>query len=287
MKYLLRLLSAIPAGPGYVLSNGLFFVLYYLLRYRRSTVRENLSYAFPDLPEDERALLEKNFYRHFCDLVIEVLRSTRMSAQEFAERVTFPNQEVLAEATQNYSRQAIILLVHQGNWEWTLHGAMQHLAVPSDPVYKTLHSPFWEEHMLASRSRFGAKPMSLNTVSRELIRGRKRQRLVVMIADQAGPKHGGYWTQFLNRPASFFRGAEKMAKTLDIPVLFARCHRTSRGHYEVRFQALCEPPYDETDNESLLRDYVATAETVIAEQPETFLWTNRRWKKQPPEEVSL
>ena len=41
------------------------------------------------------------------------------------------------------------------------------------------------------------------------------------------------------------------------------------------------PPHAADDN-ALLDRYVRTAERVIAEQPETYLWTNRRWKKQPP-----
>ena len=106
-----------------------------------------------------------------------------------------------------------------------------------------------------------------------------------MLADQAGPRDGGYWTEFLNRPASFYRGADKLAQALKIPVLFAQCHRGARGHYEIEFHEISLPPHD-ADSELILERYVRQAEACIGESPETYLWTNRRWKKQPPDDYT-
>ncbi|MFK7830355.1 MAG: lysophospholipid acyltransferase family protein [Congregibacter sp.] len=285
MKWLLNLLASVPARLGYALSKLAFVLVFYVFRYRRDTVRENLAYAFPAMQPQDRAALEKNFYRHFCDLFIEILRTTRMPAEELTERVSFANEAVLREATRNYTQQAIILCVHQGNWEWMLHSAKLALPVAIAPVYKTLHSPFWDDFMLKARSRFGARPMNMENVAREVIRGRRERRLIVVVADQSGPKFGGYWTDFLNRPASFYRGAAKLAKTLKLPVIFAQCLRQSQGRYEIRFHPVSLPPHS-SDSEAILESYVRIAEAVITEQPETYLWTNRRWKKTPPTNIA-
>ena len=283
MKLLLGLIARLPEGLAYGLATLTYGLLYHLFRYRRSVVAENLGHAFPEMSSEERGRVEKAAYRHLCDLMIETIRAARMRREEFAEHVSFRNRELLQEATENYSRQAIILLIHQGNWEWMLHGATMHLPIAVDPVYKPLHSEFWDEFMLTARSRFGARPMTIANVAREVIRGRKRERIIVMLADQAGPKHGGYWTDFMHRPASFYRGADKLAQTLKLPVLFAQCHRTARGRYEIEFHEISLPPHD-ADSEVILEKYVRKAETLIRESPETYLWTNRRWKKQPPQE---
>lgn len=281
MKFLLGLLSALPAPVAYALSDVIFFLLFYVFRYRRSVVQENLLHAFPDRTDTERKHIERDSYRHFCDLVTEILRSTKMSQAEFVQRMEYQNIELLAEVTNNFERQAIVLLIHQGNWEWMLHSVMAQLPISVDPVYKSLHSEFWNTFMLEARSRFGATPMTIENVGREVIRGRKRKRLIVMLADQSGPKNGGYWTQFLSRPASFYRGADKLAQTLKIPVVFARCEKRSRGHYSVELSPLSMPPHADSEND-ILRRYVERAESSIAEQPFSYLWTNRRWKKQPP-----
>lgn len=282
MKLLLGLLAAMPLRMGYAVATLMYLLLYHVLRYRRITVRDNLSWAFPDKTDAERKQIEKASYRHLCNLFMEILSSTRLSQTEMAERVSFVNLKVLAAATNDFDKQAIVLLIHQGNWEWMLHAAMLKMGVSVDPVYKTLHSPFWNQYMLDARSRFGASPMPIDRVGREVLRGRKRKRLIAMLADQAGPKAAGYWRHFLHRPASFYRGADKLAQTLNIPVVFAKCRRMETGRYEVLFEEISLPPHD-ANPELILERYVLAAEAAIAEQPETYLWTNRRWKKTPPD----
>ncbi|MEE4277031.1 MAG: lysophospholipid acyltransferase family protein [Halieaceae bacterium] len=283
MRALLRALAALPEGVAQALSSLAYLLAYHLLRYRRATVRENLAQAFPQKTVGERLQIERAFYRYFCDLLLEILRSTRMPSAAFAEGVSFRNPELLFEVTNQLSSQAILLLIHQGNWEWSLHSAMQHLGAPVDPVYKPLHSPFWDQLILEARSRFGATPMTIASVGREVVRGRGRRRLIALLADQAGPRHGGFWTEFLGRPASFYRGPEKLARALALPLLFAQCRRLSRGRYEIEFHLISLPPHD-SEGDALLKAYVDLAQRCIAEQPETYLWTNRRWKKKPPED---
>lgn len=281
MRILLALLAALPTPVLHALARPLYFLLYRILRYRRGTVRENLRFAFPQRGADEILAIEKGFYGQLSRLVLEVVRSTRMSEDEFLQRVHITNPELVREVTENWEKQAIALLIHQGNWEWMLHGAMAGLPISIDPVYKKLHSEFWDDFMLTARSRFGAEPMTLSDVGRAVIRGRRKPRLIAMLADQSGPKHGGYWTDFLNRPASFYRGAGKLALTLQLPLLFAQCRTLEAGRYEITFHELSRPPHDASEDE-LLERYVRSAEQLIEEQPEMYLWSNRRWKKKPP-----
>lgn len=282
MKWLLKALASLPTGVMHALAWPVYLALYYVFRYRRTTVAENLAHALPELSADERKAIEKQSYRHLSRLFFEILRSTAMSREEFTRRVSFSNLDKLREATQDWTRQAIVMLVHQGNWEWMLHGGMAQVPVSVDPVYKTLHSPFWDRFMLDARSRFGAEPMTLENIGRSVIRGRKKKRVIVLLADQSGPRDDGYWTEFLHRPASFYRGADKLARTLKLPLIFAQCQCVRPGYYEITFHELALPPHD-LDDDELLERYVRTAEQMIREQPETYLWTNRRWKKQPPE----
>jgi KDO2-lipid IV(A) lauroyltransferase len=282
MGLVLRVLASMPAGLSYALAWLAYVLVYHVLRYRRAVVRENLAHAFPERGASERTRIERASYRHLCNLFFEILRAGSMRREEFQERVRFPNPEVLHAAMQGPTRQAIVLLIHQGNWEWTLHSAMPTLDIAVDPVYKPLHSAFWDNFMLRARSRFGARPMALSKVGREVIRGRRRRRLIAIVADQTGPRDGGYWTDFLNRPASFYRGPDKLARSLDLPLLFAQCRRTGTGRYEIIFHEISRPPHP-AQADALLDRYIALAERCIAEQPETYLWTNRRWKKAPPE----
>ena len=286
MGFLLGLIGRLPEWAAYGVARALYLLLFHGLRYRRAVVRENLAQAFPDASPELLQTREQEAYRHLCNLAVEVLRAPHLPQAFFQERVLLRNPELLEQATNNFERQALVLLIHQGNWEWLLHGAMAQLPVSVDPVYKALHSDFWNDYMLRARSRFGATPMTIDTIGREVIRGRRKKRIIAMLADQAGPKHGGYWSAFLNRPAVFFRGADKLAQSLNLPVLFARCHTLERGHYEVEFQTLSLPPHSD-NGDAILGAYVAAAEAAIRDDPASYLWTNRRWKKQAPEDAVI
>lgn len=279
------LVAALPERAAYALATPAYWLVYHVFRYRRRTVRENLQQAFPAASAAERKRIETAFYRHLCNLCVEILRSTRMTQADFGARARLINPQLLAEVTANFDRQAIILTIHQGNWEWMLHGVMAHMPVPLDPVYKALHNLFWDDYIRRARARFGALPINIKSVGREVIRARRRKRAIAMLADQTGPRHGGYWTEFLGRPASFYRGVDKLARALDLPVLFAQCRRLSRGYYEIELHPV-SLPHQPRDGEQILETYVRLTEATILAQPETYLWSNRRWKNTPPQEYS-
>ena len=64
LSFFLKLLSYIPFGVLYFLSDGLYCLLYYVIRYRRRVVRKNLTESFPEKSERDILQLEKKFY-HF------------------------------------------------------------------------------------------------------------------------------------------------------------------------------------------------------------------------------
>ena len=66
-------------------------------------------------------------------------------------------------------------------------------------------------------------------------------------------------------------------------VLFAQCHRRRTGYYEIEFKELASPPYDK-ESHAITDRYVALTEEAIRNEPESWLWSNRRWKRNRAEE---
>ena len=64
---LLKGLSHLPLRLLYVLSDVLFVLVYYVVRYRRGVVRRNIEASFPERTAEERRGIERDFYRFFCD----------------------------------------------------------------------------------------------------------------------------------------------------------------------------------------------------------------------------
>ena len=78
-------LAALPERAAYLLAHLLYLLAVYVFRYRRSTVRENLLHAFPEKTPEERDKIEKASYKHLLDLLMESIRSSKMSEEEFID----------------------------------------------------------------------------------------------------------------------------------------------------------------------------------------------------------
>ena len=276
---LYRLLARLPLPLLYALSWIAYVVLYHLVRYRRDTVRGNLTDAFPEKSQREIHSLGKAFYRQLTEVAVEIVKARYMSRDDFLQRTHVANPHLLREISNNFQVPVIILTIHQGNWEWMLHGASAALGVPLDPIYKPLHNSSADRFMLEVRSRFGCRPLPLAQSGRDILRHRRKFRLLVMVADQSPTRQErSVWNQFLNRDTAFHLGAETIARLTDYPVVFAQCRRRRRGFYEIEFQSLASPPYNDEEG-AITQRYAQMAERAIHAEPQSWLWSNRRWKR--------
>ena len=274
-----RIISWLPFPALYALARLAYLVLYYLSGYRKAVVRQNLQHAFPDKSESEITVLAKKFYLQLAQVALEIIKARRMSKEDFRQRVTMRNPELLAQCSNNFSESVIILAIHQGNWEWVLHGATTALEIPIDPVYKPLHNKVVDQLVFDIRSQFGSRPLPMKDSIKDILRRRREFRLLVMVADQAPTRHErSYWTEFLNQETAFYLGGETIARMTKFPVLFVQCHRQSPGYYEIELHEVARPPYDKESN-AISDRYIELAEQAIRSEPSSWLWSNRRWKR--------
>lgn len=277
---IIHLLARVPLRALYLLSGVLSFLLYRALRYRRRVVRENIASALPDRSVAAQRRIERAFYRYLADLLLEVIAASALPRSAFTSRVTLRNPQVFEAAIRDRGAPMLVMAIHQGNWEWMLHAATLSLDTPIHAVYKPLHSPRWDAFAVAMRNRFGSTPLPMQRAFRSVLRNRHRSIAYALVADQSASRHG-YRTQFLGREATFYRGADQMARAVDAPVIFIQCRRLGRGRYEAVFHSLSMPPHHCPEN-AITERYIALAERCIREQPETYLWSSRRWRRKAP-----
>jgi KDO2-lipid IV(A) lauroyltransferase len=280
MRFIYRMLGRLPLPLLYGVASLLAWVLYRVVRYRRAVVDENLRHAFPELDRAQLAALEKRFYRHICDLGVELLASRTMARDEFQRHVELDNPEVLQPYIDG--RQSVLFLTcHQGNWEWLLHVVSDRMGCPIDVVYKTLHDGAFDEFMFECRARSG-KPIAFKDAGREILRRRREYRGFAMLADQAPFKRDKrYWHDFFGRPGSFYLGPQKIAEATQYPVIYVAMTKTGRGRYRAHFEVIAQPP-TARGGFAVLDSYIGALERSIRQQPETWFWSNRKWKHTPP-----
>ena len=78
----LWLISILPFRVFYGLSDVVYFLVYYIIGYRKKVVRENLAMALPHLNDEERLIIEKKSYHHLCDMFMEMINTMTISSEE-------------------------------------------------------------------------------------------------------------------------------------------------------------------------------------------------------------
>ena len=79
LSALLNLLAVLPLPILYIVSDFLYLIIYYVIGYRRKVVRENLLKAFAEKSDDERLVIERQFYKHFADYMVETIKILHIS----------------------------------------------------------------------------------------------------------------------------------------------------------------------------------------------------------------
>ncbi len=277
-------LSWLPLWMLYGLADVLFLVSFHLFRYRRRVVQQNLRNAFPDRSAAERARIERAFFRHFCDVIVETVKLLSMREADLRKRVRVEGLETVAPLAEQ-GRSAFVASSHLGNWEWMGAAMAQKVGLEVAAVYKSLADPYWDRFMYDMRSRFGLKLIPMRDALRDLMARRSTPSLIALLADQTPFPEDGHWMTFLNQETPVYRGVALGARMLDYPLLYAGMQRTRRGHYRVRLEMLVERPRELGEGEILER-YMRRLEQDILAQPESWLWSHRRWKHQRPPELS-
>ena len=65
-----------------ILSDILYVLVYKVVRYRVKVVRQNMKASFPDKSDTELRRLEREFYHHFADYVVETIKLAHISLEE-------------------------------------------------------------------------------------------------------------------------------------------------------------------------------------------------------------
>jgi KDO2-lipid IV(A) lauroyltransferase len=273
---ILYAVSLLPFPVLYLLSDILYFLLYFVTRYRRQVVLDNLQVAFPEKTERERRAIARRFYRRFTDNWLETLKLMSISEKALAKHITIDMSAL--DTVYATGRNVHFVMGHQFNWEWANAGIPPLTGFKTLVAYSPISSKILDRIFLYLRQRFGSTMLPYNDMARAMLPYRRTQYLLALVGDQnpSNPKKT-YWLNFLNRPTAFLQGPEKGARLGNIPVVNLSFSRPKRGHYHMQTTLVDMNPGSSTEGE-LTRKYVALLEKNIRLHPELYLWSHKRWK---------
>jgi len=277
---LLYLISLLPFPVLYFLSDILYIILYYIIKYRRKVVADNLSNSFPEKTKSELEQIEKRFYRYLADLILESVKTISISAREIKKRFVFKNLEVMKTYLRN-GKSLIAVSGHYGNWEWGTVAIGLQLKDKALIVYKPLSDKRFEALITSMRSRFGSMMVPMKQTLRKVNEHKNDPNVLVLVGDQTPTREESrYFTSFLNQQTAVFLGVEKIALKLKTPIVYFSINRIKRGYYECVIKPLIENP-ELTNKYEITEAHTKELEKNICFQPEYWLWSHKRWKFSP------
>lgn len=281
----LYLISLLPLRVLYLFSGFFKFVLFDCIGYRKKVILTNLRNAFPDKNEQEIQVIARNFYQYFCDLVFEVIKSLSMSYKELEKR--FQISPAFLELFRDFADQqqsVMVAIGHQGNWEWAGNAYSVRSPHTFYGIFRPLHNKGFNKIVEKVRTRFRTRLITDRDVIGAMRNIRNQQILsaTVFLTDQTPSGKNMYWTRFLNQDTPVFWGVERIAHKFNYPIIFARIIREKRGYYRAEGHVLVDDPRNYPEEGTISEMHTRAIEASILEQPETWLWTHRRWKRKKP-----
>lgn len=273
---ILWLFSLLPLRILYVFSDAFYGIFFYILKYRRDVVMQNLQIAFPEKTDAERLRIAKQFYRNFIDTFIESVKLITMSKKQIMKRSTCDVERVneLIAAGKNIH----LMAGHQFNWEFGNLMLSLNLRIPFVGIYMPISNQSLDRIFYNIRKRYGTILISAPDFKSKMHQVFSRQYLLGLAADQ-NPGHpaNAYWMHFFGRPAPFLTGPAKGAVKNNTAVMLVGFEKVKRGYYHFSMQELAEDGSRHSPEELTLL-YKKGLERIIRRDPANYLWSHRRWK---------
>ena len=274
----LWIIYILPFRIFYWLSDCIYVLVYYIVGYRKKTVRENLALALPHFSDKERLEIEKKSYHHLCDMFLEMVKTMTISSEEMNKRFKITNLEVIKEYEKK-GKSIMLIASHYASWEWliTLNQKISFLGVA---VYKKLANKHFDKLVRDIRSKYNTELVPTSKTIPLIANNQKNNiQCVYGLASDQSPKADRifHWESFMGVEVPVHTGPEMLAKKYDMTVVFAKVKKVKRGYYELTIIPLSDNPKSIPDF-GITHIYIKEVEKQILEAPEYYFWTHKRWK---------
>ncbi|WP_375324545.1 lysophospholipid acyltransferase family protein [Flagellimonas sp. GZD32] len=275
---LLWLMSRLPFKILYFISDGVYILLYNLIGYRKKVVRNNLALAFPEKSEEERLIIEKKFYKHFCDMFLEMIKTLGITNKQMHERYAFTNVELMQQL-EGDGKNVMIMMPHYASWEWvfSLNSMVKSRGYA---IYQPIQNKYFDRLVRNIRSKYGTTLIKTYE-SRKIIAAAKEANDLItvgIVSDQSPMlQRARHWAEFMGVMVPIHVGAEELCKAHGLIPVYLNVKKVGRGYYRATFSILAEKP-SEVANYEISEAFMKETEKAIREAPEYYFWTHKRWK---------
>jgi KDO2-lipid IV(A) lauroyltransferase len=284
-RLILAFFRIIPRFIGICIIRILAACVYYFdLRHQR-IARINLNIAFPELSNRERNRIARISFQNAAMNLLEISRLASLSRNRIPSLVAYD----MIHGLKNYhaasakGKGILYLTGHFSSWE-LLPAAHALYGHPLSFITRPLDNAPLERYLLKIRESKGNRVLYKKNSARQILRTLNSGGAVGILMDQNTDLQEGIFVDFFGIPAATSTSVALFALRTDSPVLPGYLTPLHRGRYTIKFLPPMEMirtgdrNHDVQVNTKRLNQVL---ETMVREQPETWLWGHKRWNYQP------
>lgn len=278
----LRLLSLLPLPVLWVFGAALGELLFYLNRRGRRVALKNVSMCFPELlPQTGRRLVRRHFHA-LGQALLALPIAWWGSPRRLQRLVRFRDRHYYDQAV-NAGRSVVLLAPHFVALDIGGIRLSQERLVVS--MYKSPRSRFID-YMQRRRTRFGATLIERGGALKSLIRLIRAGRPFYYLPDQDPGNSAFVFAPFFGVPTATIKALSRIAELTEAVVIPCVTRQLPYGR---GYQATFYPPLAPFPSNDAVQDAhcMNTAiEKAVLEMPEQYMWTYKRFRKQPAQAPS-
>ena len=278
-RFFVFIFRFIPFPLLYKISNGLSWLLYKVIKYRREVIMMNLKNAFPEKSLKEREEICRKSYTNLSDIILESFKSFSMSEKEIREKCKFLNPEIVNNQTKA-NGHSLQVAAHYANWELVALAYSLYINRRNFAFYKPLANKYINDFSLKNRISTGLDFVSVEKpaqVFKDFANENNVPSTFVLVSDQSPISPKSHWVKFLNQDTACLRGADVYARLYNLPVYYIDIQRIARGFYTINLKLLTDMPRS-IPPQGITEIFMHELETIIRRKPEDWLWSHKRWK---------
>jgi len=283
IKFVSYLLFLLPRSFVRWLGGSIGFLWVDLLRIRRKVIFGNLDIAFPEWSEEKKQQVGRESVYNMGRSFFEFFTVPHLDQKWLNNSVVFEGEENLKNALAK-GKGVLGMSLHLGNGDMA-SSAIVMKGYPVTIITKVFKNQFLNDLWFSFRGTQGVKYIDAHgeKTSFDILKGLKRQEIIIFVIDQFMGKPYGIATKFFGKKTGTAYGLSLFALRTKAPIVPIYTYEGADRKMHVVFEPeipVLDLVTEDKDSTSLAitQRFNDKIEEIVRKHPEQWMWVHRRWK---------
>jgi KDO2-lipid IV(A) lauroyltransferase len=272
----------LPLKVAYAINKFLFQILYtFDFKHRNRSIQHIMHAGMADNKRDAAKLARKSF-SSFAKLFVEIIKSDQCYSKD---KITVIGPQATIDQVfkpEGGKRSVILVSGHYGNWEVAGTAIAHKAGIPMASIMRPFTNPMIGELILKNRASDVHEMIDKSGGIKAILKAIKANKIATFLVDQhATTGDGGVETVFFGQPCRTHSAPALLHLKTGVPIMPEMTRRKDDNfNFEIVVGDLIEytpTKNKEKDIQNIAQMYTTAIEKMIAEQPEQWMWSHRRW----------